>query len=120
MSHYILCLSPSSLPLPPLSPPLPLPLSPPTLSLSLSLSPSLSLSLPQLVEDIMHQCESICSSCKIDLIVSAAIRGWALLLSIVPTHMTPAILTRSESLYTIFIVIIIIIIIILQSNSSIN
>ncbi|XP_019856157.1 PREDICTED: interferon-related developmental regulator 2-like isoform X2 [Amphimedon queenslandica] len=54
----------------------------------------------KLVEDIMHHCESLCSSCKIDLIVSAAIKGWSLLLSILPIHMIPAILTRQTPILT--------------------
>ena len=42
----------------------------------------------------MHECESMMSSVKIDSVVTSAVKGWSLLLSIAPNHAISSLLAR--------------------------
>ena len=48
----------------------------------------------------MHEYESIIYSVKIDCIVTSAVKGWSLLLSILPDHVIPSILSSQLPLLT--------------------
>ena len=48
----------------------------------------------QEIEAIMHEFEDVLSSCRNDALVCAVLKGWTLLLSLLPPRVATVILTR--------------------------
>ncbi len=50
---------------------------------------------------MMRVLEEVIQKCKLELVVTSAVRSWTLLLSIAPDHSLPVLFTRWATLYTV-------------------
>lgn len=50
----------------------------------------------QEVQSVMHECEELIHSVKNDHVVMSSVKAWSLLLSIVPSHVIPSLVSRYE------------------------